>query len=74
MFLIVSFTIPVVIENSRIQLALNIPTGAPITVANVALEMLPVVTHKTINDSSKEEIYLLSLLLISSLFLICAIK
>ena len=40
------FTIPVVIENTttRLQLALITPTGAPITVANDAIEMLPVVT------------------------------
>ena len=35
------------------QLALIIPTGAPITVANNAIEMLPVTTNKTINDLSK---------------------
>ena len=44
------FTNPVVIENARLQLALIIPTGAPITVANDAIEMLPVVTDKTITD------------------------
>ena len=47
------FTIPVVIENARVQLALIFPTGAPITVANDAIEILPVVTDKTINDFSK---------------------
>ena len=47
------FTIPVVIENARLQLALIIPTGAPITVANDAIEILTVVTDKTINDLSK---------------------
>ena len=47
------FTIPVVIENRRLQIALVIPTGAPITVANDAIEVLPVVTYKTINDLSK---------------------
>ena len=55
--------IPVEIENARLKLALNIPTGAPITVANDTVEMLPVVTDKTINDVwkySKEAIYLLS--------------
>ena len=64
--------IPVEIENARLKLALIIPTGAPITVANDAIEMLPVVTDKTINDLSKyskEAIYLLSLLLINSLSL-----
>ena len=69
--------IPVEIENARLKLALIIPTGAPITVANDAIEMLPVVTDKTINDLSKyskEAIYLLSLLLINSLSLIAATK
>ena len=47
------FTIPVEIENARLKLALVIPTAAPITVANDAIEMLPVVTDKTINDLSK---------------------
>ena len=53
MFLITFFTISVVIENVRLQLAIIIPTGAPITVANDAIEMLPVATDKTINDLSK---------------------
>ena len=43
------FTNPAVTENARLQLALIIPTGAPITVANDAIEMLPVTTDKTIN-------------------------
>ena len=47
------FTNPVVIENARLQLALIIPTGAPIAVANDAIEMLTVATGKTINDLSK---------------------
>ena len=42
-----------VIENARLQLALIIPTGAPIAVANDALEMLPVANDKTINNLSK---------------------
>ena len=42
-----------VIENARLQLAPIIPTGAPITVANDAIEMLPVATDKTVNDLSK---------------------
>ena len=56
------FTNPDVIENVKPQLAPIIPAGAPITVANDAIEMLPVATDKTINDLSKyskEEIYLL---------------
>ena len=47
------FTIPVKIENARLKLALNIPTDAPITVANDAIIILPVVIDKTINDLSK---------------------
>ena len=47
------FTIPLEIENARLKLAVAIPTGAPITVANYAIEVLPVVTDKTMNDLSK---------------------
>ena len=47
------FTNPEVIENARLQFALIIPTGAPITVANHVIEMLPVTIDKTINDLSK---------------------
>ena len=47
------FMIPVEIENARIKLALTIPTGALITVAKDAIEMLTVVTDKTINELSK---------------------
>ena len=66
-----------VIENATLQLALIIPTGAPIAVANDATEMLSVTTDKTIYDLSKyskEAIYLLRFLLISCLYLISAIK
>ena len=69
--------IPVEINNARLKLALNIPTCAPITAANDAIEMLPVVTDKAINDLSKyskEAIYLLSFFLINSLSLIYATK
>ena len=45
--------IPVEIEKTRLKLALTIPTDAPIAVANDAVEILPVVTDKTINDLSK---------------------
>ena len=45
--------IPVKIENARLKLALATPTGAPITVVNVAIETIPVVIDKTINDLSK---------------------
>ena len=47
------FRIPVKIENARLKLGVTIPTGAPIIVANDAMEILPVVTDKTINDSWK---------------------
>ena len=47
------FTIPVEIENARLKLALTNPTGAPMAVANDAIQMLPVATDKTINDLSK---------------------
>ena len=46
-------TIPVEIENARLKLALAIPAGAQITAANNSIEMLPVVTDKTINELSK---------------------
>ena len=45
--------IPIEIENARLKLALTIPTGAAITVANDAIETLTVVIDKTINDLSK---------------------
>ena len=41
------------IENARLKRSLTITTGAPVTVANDAIEMLPVLTAKTINDLSK---------------------
>ena len=68
---------PVVIEIQTLQFALIIPTGASITVANDGIEMLSVATDKTINELSKyskEAIYLLRFLLISSLSLISARK
>ena len=40
-------------ENTRLTLALSIPTGAPITVSNDAIEMLPFVADKTIKNLSK---------------------
>ena len=55
------FANPLVIEKARLQLALIIPTGAPITVANDAIEMLAVATDKTINDVSN---YSLALFLV----------
>ena len=40
------FMIPVEIKNERLKLTLIIPIGAPMTVANDAVEMLTVVTNK----------------------------
>ena len=54
--------IPVKIENARLILALTIPTVPPITVANDAIEMLRVVTDKTMtyqNSQNKQCIYYL---------------
>ena len=56
------FTNHDVIENVRPQPAPIIPTVAPITVADDAIEMLPDNIDKTFNDlskQSKEVIYLL---------------
>ena len=47
------FTIPVDNENVRLRLVLAIPTGVPITVANHAIEILPLVADKTIKDLPK---------------------
>ena len=46
LFLIIVFTIPVEIENVRLRLALAIPTGVPIRVANDAIGMLPLVSDR----------------------------
>ena len=40
------------IQYARLKLALATPKSAPIIVANDAIEMLPVVTDKKINDLS----------------------
>ena len=71
------FTNPNVIENVKPPLAAIIPAGAPITLANDAIEIPPDNTDKTFNDLSKyskEAIYFLRFLLISSLSLILAKK
>ena len=47
------FTNPEVIENARPQLTPIMPAGAPITVANDAIEILPDNIDKTFNDLSK---------------------
>ena len=68
---------PDVIEKLKLQLAPIIPAGAPVTLANDAIEILPDNIDKTFNDLSKqpkEAIYLLRFLLISSLSLISAKK
>ena len=39
-------TISIKIENEGLKRTFTIPTGAPVTVTNDALEMLPVVTDK----------------------------
>ena len=46
------FTSPVDNENARLRLALAIATGVPITVANDAIEMLPLVADKTVKNLS----------------------
>ena len=43
------FIIPEEIENARLKLALTSPPGPPITVANDAIEVLPVVNQKKQN-------------------------
>ena len=47
------FMIPVANENARLKLALTIPSGAPISVANDATETLPVAIYIRINDLSR---------------------
>ena len=47
------FSNPDVIENVKPQLVPIIPAGAPVTVANDALEMLPDNVDKIFNDLSK---------------------
>ena len=55
------FTIHVVTENEKLKLAPAIPTGAPITVANDAIEMLSLVADKTVkiyqNSQRKQYTY-----------------
>ena len=53
LFLTISFTMLADIENAILKLALAIPTGAPITIPNYAIEMLPLVADETIKDLSK---------------------
>ena len=42
-----------VIENTKLKLALAIPIGTPTTVANYAIDIPPLVADKTIEDLSK---------------------
>ena len=55
------FTISVQIENARLKPALVISTGAPMTVENDAIEILPAVTDKkqlmTYQNSQKSNIF-----------------
>ena len=65
------FTNPDVFENIKLKLTPVIPAGTPIILANDAVEILPDNINKTFNDlskQSKEAIYLLRFLLISSFF------
>ena len=48
------FTSPIQNENVTLRLALVFPIGIPITVANNAIEMLSLVTDKTIKGLSKQ--------------------
>ena len=54
MLFLTFFLISAKIENAKLKLDLTIPTVAPITAANDAIEMLLVVTDKANNDLSKE--------------------
>ena len=47
------FTIPVVVKNEKLKLALAIPTVAPMTVANDAIDIPPILADKAIKDLSK---------------------
>ena len=62
------FTVPVEIENERLTFALAVPTDTPITVANDAIEILPLVADKKLkiyqNSQRKQYIYLAICLLI----------
>ena len=49
-YFLLFFTISDAIEHARLKLALFISTGTPMAAANDAIEMLPVVTDKAIND------------------------
>ena len=60
LFLTVFFIIPVQIENAGLTLAVVIPAGAPMKIANKAIEILPVVTDKLMtyqNSQKKQYIY-----------------
>ena len=48
------FMIPIKIDNARLKLSFLSPTDAPMTVANDAMEMFPVIIDKTINYLSKQ--------------------
>ena len=44
------FITPVVIENAKLKLALAIPKDTLLTVANYAIDILPLAVDKTIKD------------------------
>ena len=50
-FLFISFYLE--IENARLKLAITVPTGGLIIVANDTIETLPAIIDKTINELSK---------------------
>ena len=49
------FTMPRDIENARLNLALVVPTGAPVIFANDAIEMLPLLQIKQLNTYQKKQ-------------------
>ena len=54
------FTTPAEMKSARLKLALAIPRGAPVKVANDAIDMLPLVADKTKiyqNNQKKQYIY-----------------
>ena len=55
LFLTGFFTVPVQIENTKLKLTLVIPAGAPMAVANDAIEILPVVSDKTMTYQNSQK-------------------
>ena len=52
LFLLISCCFKQFFHNSGKSWECKIPIGAPVTVANVAIEILPVVRDKAVNDFS----------------------